>query len=56
MFTLHAFEKVHGIYLHNEDTYYKLVSPLELLDHFAEEIRDLKVTDIVTLIVKLPDY
>ena len=38
LFILHAFEEVHYIYVRAEDTYYKIVSPLELLAHFAEEI------------------
>ena len=33
-----------------------MVSPLELLTHFAEEIRGLEVTDVVTLIGELPGY
>ena len=56
MFILHAFEEVHYISLRCEDTYYKMVYPLELLAHFAKEIGGLKVTDIVPLIVKLPGY
>ena len=36
LFILHAFEEMHYISLHDEDTYYKMVSPLELLVHFAK--------------------
>ena len=56
IFILHAFEEVHYISLRDEDTYYEMVSPLELLAHFAKEIGGLEVTDFVTLIVKLPGY
>ena len=54
--TKHAFEKVLYISLRNEDTYYEMVSLLELLSYFAEEIRCLEVTDVVTLIGELPGY
>ena len=47
---------MHYISLRNEDTYYEMVSPLELLAHFAEEIGGLEVTDVVTLIGELPGY
>ena len=50
LFILHAFKEVHYISLHYEDTYYEMVSPLELLAHFAKEIGGLEVTDVVTLI------
>ena len=56
LFILHAFEWVHYISLRDEDTYYKIVSPLELLAHFAKEIGGLEVTDVVTLIGELPVY
>ena len=56
LFILHAFKEVHYISLCNKDTYYKMVSPLEILAHFAEEIRGLEVTDVVTLIGELPGY
>ena len=56
IFILHAFEDVHYISLHDKDTYYEMVSPLEILAHFAEEIGGLEVTDFVTLIGKLPGY
>ena len=56
LFILHAFEEVHYIYLRDEETYYEMVSPLELPAHFAKEIGGLEVTDFVTLIVKLPGY
>ena len=56
IFILHAFEEVHYISLRDEDTYYKMVSTLELLAHFAEEIGGLEVTDVVTLIGELPGY
>ena len=36
LFILHASEDLHYISLRNEDTYYKMVSPLELLAHFAK--------------------
>ena len=36
LFILHAFEELHYISLCDEDTYYKMVSPLELLAHFAK--------------------
>ena len=47
---------MHYISLHYEDTYYKIVSPLELLAHFAKEIGGPEVTDVVTLIGELPVY
>ena len=53
---MHDFEEVHYISLHYEDTYYEIVSALELLAHFAEEIGGLEVTDVVTLIGELPGY
>ena len=53
LFILNAFEEVHYISLRDEDTYYKMVSPLKLLAHFSEEIGGLKVTDVVTLIGEL---
>ena len=56
LFILHAFEEVHYISLRDKDTYYKIVSPLDLLAHFAKEIGGLKVTDAVTLIAKIPSY
>ena len=56
LFILHAFEEVHYISLRNEDTYYKMVSLLELLAHIAEEIGSLEVTNVVTLIGELPGY
>ena len=37
LFILHTFEEVHYIYLRDKDTYYKMVSPLELLTHFAKK-------------------
>ena len=36
IFILHDFEEVHYISLRDEDTYYKMVSPLELLVYFSE--------------------
>ena len=33
-----------------------MVSPLDLLAHFAKEIGGLEVTDVVTLISELPGY
>ena len=56
IFILHAFEEVNYISLRDEDTYYKMVSPLELLAHFSEEIGGLEVTDVVTLIGELLAY
>ena len=56
LFILHAFEEVHYISLLNEDTYYKMASPLEVLAHFSEEIGGLEVADVVTLIGKLTGY
>ena len=56
LFILHAFEEVHYISLRNMDTYYKRVSPLEIPAHFAKKIGGLEVTDVVTLIDKLPSY
>ena len=53
---LHAFEEVHFISFRDEDTYYEIVSPLELLTHFSEEIGGLKVTDVVTLIGEVLAY
>ena len=50
LFILHAFEEVHYISLRDKDTYYEMVSPLELLTHFAKEIGGLEVTNVVTLI------
>ena len=47
---------MHYISLCEEDGYYKMVSPLKLLSHFAEEIGGLEVTDVVTLIGELPGY
>ena len=38
LFTPHTFKEVHCIYLRDEETYYGMVSPLELLAHFAKEI------------------
>ena len=54
LFILNAFEEVHYISLRDEDTYYEMVSPLELLAHLAGEIGGLEVTDVVTLIGELP--
>ena len=56
LFILHAFEEVHYISLRDEDTYYEMVSLLELLAHFAKEIRGLEVTNVVTLIGELSVY
>ena len=56
IFILHAFKEVHCISLRDEDTYYEMVSPLELLAHFAKEIGGLEITDVVILISKLPGY
>ena len=44
------------ISLRDEDTYYEMVSPLDLLAHFSEEIGSLEVIDVVTLIGELPGY
>ena len=38
LFILHAFKEVHYISLRDKDTHYEMVSPLELLANFAEEI------------------
>ena len=46
LFIIHAFEEVHYTPLRDEDTYYKMVSPLEILAHLAKEIGGLEVTDI----------
>ena len=48
LFILNAFDDVHYISLRDEDTYYGMVSLLELLAHFAEEIGGLEVNDVVT--------
>ena len=56
LFILHAFEEVHYISLRYKDTYYKIVSPLELLAHFSKEIGGLEVTDVVALIGELLGY
>ena len=56
LFVLHASEAMHCISLCNKDTYYKMVSPIKLLAHSAEEIRGLEVTDVVALIGELPGY
>ena len=53
---LHSFEEVHYIPLCDKNTYYEMVSPIELLTHFSEETGGLKVTDVVTLIGELPGY
>ena len=55
-FILHTFEEVHYVNLRDDDTYYKMVTPLELLAHFAKEIGGLEVTGVVILIGKLPRY
>ena len=47
---------MHFIYLRDEDTYCKMVSLLDLLTHFSEEIGGLKVNNVVTLIGELPGY
>ena len=36
IFILNTFKEVHYISLHDKDTYYEMVSPLELPAHFAE--------------------
>ena len=56
LFILHAFDEVHYISLRDEDTYHKMVSLIEFLAHFSKEIGVLKVTNVVTLIGKLPGY
>ena len=56
LFILHAFEGVHYISPSDKDTYYEMVSPLELLAHFSKEIGGLEVIDVVTLIGKLTRY
>ena len=56
LFILHAFKEVYYISLRDEDTYYEMVSHLELLTHFDKEIGGLEVTDVVTLIGELTGY
>ena len=56
LFVFHAFKEVHYISLRDKDTYYKMVSPLELLAHFSEEIGGLEVTNVIALISELPGY
>ena len=47
---------MHYITLRDDDTYYKMVSPIALLAHFSHKIGGLEFTDILALIGEIPGY
>ena len=53
---LHVIPETTIISLKDEDTFYELVTPLDLLAHIAASIGGLEVTDVVTLLGDLPKY
>ena len=53
---LHAFEETYYVTLRNKNTFYEMVTPLEILAHIADAIGGLEVTDAVSLLNELPTY
>ena len=53
---LHVFNEVVYITLKSEDMFYKLVSPLDFINHIANSIGGLEVTDVVALIDEIPTF
>ena len=52
----HSFEEVHYVNLRDDDTYYKMVSLIRLLNHLSYKMGGLEVTDVVALIGELRGY
>ena len=53
---LHAFNETYYITLRDKNTFYEMVTPLQILAHIADAIGGLEVTDVVALLAELPTY